>query len=339
MSPPAPLAGSDGDRVLVLNPAAGDGEHAATIYDLAGQYDFEIRETDSAEDVVETAADAAPDASMLAAAGGDGTLTRAVRGIDRADAFDDTTFGVVPAGTGNSFAGNLGITGLEHAFEVLTEGEIRTIDVGTIDDTPFLNSVVAGLTAESSADTASASKERWGVLAYAMTTASTAAAFDGLHLTIDPVDSDPWETEAGIVMIGNGRRFPRPGGSQAHLEDGLLDVAVVEQASTLELAGQSLRHAVSEADGVAEFRTQSVTVEIHGDRDRISVDGEIETAESFSAGVRPGVLELAVGESYDPDPDGYESDPDGDDPEPERDDPEPDGSADADSVPTGLEEQ
>ena len=347
MSPSAAPSGSDGERVLVMNPAAGDGQHAARLYDLAGQYDFEVRETDSAEDVVETAAEAAPDAAILAAAGGDGTLTRVVRGIDRADALESTQFGVVPAGTGNSFAGNVGITGLEHAFEVMAEGEVRQLDVGTIDDTPFLNSVVAGLTAESSADTDSTSKERWGVLAYAMTTASTASSFDGLHLRIEPDDREPWETEAGIVMIGNGRRFPRPGGSQAHLEDGLLDVAVVEKASTLELAGESLRHAIGEADGVAEFRTPAVTVEIEGERNRVSVDGEIEQLDAFTAGVRPGVLELAVGEGYDPEPEGYadaesngfESAPDGFESESDGYESESDGTAEDDSVPTGLEEQ
>lgn len=297
---------SDGDRVVVLNPASGDGQHSATVYDLAGQYDFEVRETASAEDVVETAETAANEASIVAAAGGDGTLTRVVRGIDRADALDTVQFGIVPAGTGNSFAGNLGITGLEQAFEVIDAGERRHVDVGTVDGTPFLNSVVAGLTAESSAETDPASKERWGVVAYAMTTASTATAFEGLHLRIEPVDREPWECEAGIVLIGNGRRFPRPGGSQAHLEDGLLDVAVVEQASALELAGQSLRHTIGEADGVEEFRTPSVTVEIRGNRDRISVDGEIETADAFRAGVRERVLDLAIGEGYEPSPDGYD---------------------------------
>lgn len=318
-APPA----SDRDGVVVLNPAAGDGQHSATVYDLAGQYDFEVRETGSAEDVVETAEAAASGASVVVAAGGDGTLTRVVRGIDRADALEDVRFGIVPAGTGNSFAGNVGITGLQHAFEVIESGERRRIDVGTIDvggdtagdvdGTPFLNSVVAGLTAESSAETDPASKERWGVVAYAMTTASTATNFEGLHLRIEPVDREPWECEAGVVLIGNGRRFPRPGGSQAHVEDGLLDVAVVEQASALQLAGQSLRHAVGEADGVEEFRTPSLTVEIRGDRDRISVDGEIETATEIRAGVRERVLELAVGEGYDPSPEGYDDGADGSD--------------------------
>ncbi|WP_248518254.1 diacylglycerol/lipid kinase family protein [Salinarchaeum laminariae] len=313
MSPDAAPPASDGDRSLVLNPAAGDGQHTAQIYDLAGQYDFTVHETDSAKDIVETAAAVAPDASILAAAGGDGTLTRVVRGIDRADAFDDTTFGVVPAGTGNSFAGNVGVTGLEQAFEVMEHGDRRRVDLGTVgvgdgEQAPFLNSVVAGLTAESSADTDSASKERWGVLAYAMTTVQTASNFDALRVTIERPEQAALECEAQIVLIGNGRRFPRPGGSQANLEDGLLDVSFLEDASALELAGDSLRQAIgNEADRVEEFTTPAVSIEIDGPHSRISVDGEIESAESVAAAVRPKTLWLAVGDGYQAEPDGGQS--------------------------------
>jgi len=295
---------SDGDRIVVHNPTSGDGQHTAAIYDLAGQYDFTVHETESAEDIVEKATAAAPDASILAAAGGDGTLTRVVRGIDRADAFADTQFGVVPGGTGNNFAGNIGITGLEHAFEVMIDGELRHVDVGTIDGTPFLNSVVAGLTAESSAATEADAKERWGVLAYAMTTVRTATEFDALSVTIERPDREPAHYDAQIVMIGNGRRFPRPGGAQAHLEDGKLDVSLITDADAFSVASDSIRHALgSEADHVEEFTTPSVAVEIDGPHERISVDGEIQTVESFSAAVRHRILRLAVGEGYRVDPD------------------------------------
>lgn len=322
MSPDASPPASDGDRVLVMNPASGDGQHTASIYDLAGQYDFTVHETDSAADIVETAERTAPDASILAAAGGDGTLTRVVRGIDRADAFADTTFGIVPAGTGNSFAGNVGVTGLEQAFEVMVSGRRRRVDVGSVgvgdgggdggvgDDggnAPFLNSVVAGLTAESSAETDPDSKERWGVLAYAMTTVRTAADFDALRVTIERPDQEALECDAQLVLIGNGRRFPRPGGSQANLEDGLLDVSLLEDASTLQLAGDSIRHAIGNGgDSVEEFTAPAVSVEIDGPHHRISVDGEIESADALTAAVRPETLWLAVGDGYAVEPDGYD---------------------------------
>lgn len=294
----------DGPRVLVLNPAAGDADHDEQVRSLAEENGFEVRETDAEPDISATTEDAASEADVVAVAGGDGTLTRAVRGFDAADAFDDTLFGIVPAGTGNDFAGNVGIDGLEAAFDVIESGRRRRIDLGTVDDTPFLNSCVAGLTAESSADTDPDSKERWGVLAYVATTLRTASAFEGLHLRVEPSDDDPWDADVTVVLIGNGRCFPRRGHRQANMEDGLLDVTVVEDGAALDVVGKSVGHALGiDNDQVRQFLTPRLTVETEGAPDRVSVDGEITTASTLDVGVRPATLWLAVGDAYDPDPD------------------------------------
>lgn len=294
----------DGSRVLVLNPAAGDAGHVERVRSLATDRGYTVRETDSAEDIVTQAAEAARDASVVAAAGGDGTLTRAVRGIDEADAFEDTLFGIVPAGTGNDFATNVGVEGLEAAFDVIESGDRRRIDLGFVDDVPFLNSCVAGLTAESSADTDPDSKERWGVLAYVATTLRTATAFDGLHLRVEPSDDDPWEADVTVVLIGNGRCFPKRGRRQAHMEDGLLDVTVIENGGALNVASQSIGHALGvDTDAVSQFETPRLSVELTEESGRVSVDGEITTASTLDVGVRPSTLWLAVGDAYEPDPD------------------------------------
>ncbi|WP_226010630.1 diacylglycerol/lipid kinase family protein [Halomicrobium salinisoli] len=302
MVPSAEPSG-DGRRVLVYNPDAGSGDHGDRVRSLAADHGFEVRETDSAEDVVDTAAVAAGEADVVAAGGGDGTLTRVVRGIDRADAFGNVCFAAVPLGTGNNFAGNVGVADVEAAFALVEDGERRRIDVGTVDGMPFLNSVVAGLTAESSAATGSGEKERWGVLAYAMQTARTAREFDGLTLTVEPEGEDPREVTASVVLVGNGRRVPRGGRSQADMEDGRLDVTIFEDVGVLDLVEDSIHEALGDQpEGVEHFTTHRLNVDIDGDHDSVSVDGEILTAEHLSFGVRERVLELPVGESYDPHP-------------------------------------
>jgi YegS/Rv2252/BmrU family lipid kinase len=303
MTPSADSPPGTDRRILVHNPASGDADHDEQIRRLAAERRFEVRETESAEDIVEKAAAAAQEAEVVAAAGGDGTLTRAVRGLDQADAFDDTLFGVVPVGTGNNFAGNVGVNGIEHGFDVIDFGDRRRIDVGLVNDTPFLNSVVAGLTAEASADTAPEAKERWGTLAYAMTTAETLREFDNLHLTIDPDDEERIECDAKIVFVGNARGFPSTGRSQGNVEDGLLDVVVIEDTSTFDLIEESLQRALGdEPEHVSSFQTRRLDIELTDSPDDISVDGEILTESRLSLAVRPETLWLAVGESYEPDP-------------------------------------
>lgn len=292
-------------RILVHNPASGDASHGDQIRRLADERGYEVRETESAEDIVEKAATAAAEADVVAAAGGDGTLTRAVRGLARADAFEDTLFGVVPVGTGNNFAGNVGVTGIEHGFDVIDHGDRRRIDVGLVNETPFLNSVVAGLTAEASADTEPEAKERWGTLAYAMTTAETLREFDNLRLRIEPDDSEPLSCEAKIVFVGNGRGFPRTGRTQGNVEDGLLEVAVIEDTSTLDLIEESLQAALgNDAEHVSRFETRRLEIELSGEPDDISVDGEILTESQLTFDVWERTLWLPVGDAYDPSPQG-----------------------------------
>jgi YegS/Rv2252/BmrU family lipid kinase len=290
-------------RILVHNPASGDANHDERIRRLAEERRYEVRETESAEDIVEKAATAAAEADVVAAAGGDGTLTRAVRGLARADAFGDTLFGVVPVGTGNNFAGNVGVTGIEHGFDVIDRGDRRRIDVGLVNDTPFLNSVVAGLTAEASADTDPEAKERWGTLAYAMTTASTLREFDNLRVRIEPDDDDPISCDAKVVFVGNARGFPSTGRSQGDVEDGLLEVTVIEDTSTLDLIEESVQTALgNDAEHVSRFETRRLEIDLSGEPDDISVDGEILTESHLSFDVRERTLWLPVGEAYDPSP-------------------------------------
>ncbi|PSP94511.1 diacylglycerol kinase [Halobacteriales archaeon QS_4_62_28] len=292
-------------RVLILNPESGSADHGQRVRSLARERGFDVRITESAEDIVETAADAAPTVDVLAAAGGDGTITRAARGIDRADALDDTLFGVVPAGTGNNFAENIGVVNIDEAFEIIASGERRRIDIGIVNDEPFLNSVVTGLTAESSANTDPAAKERWGVLAYVIQTLQTAAEFAGLEMTIRQEDETIRDVTASIVLVGNGRRFPLGGESQADMEDGLLDVTVIKDASVLEHVGESLLSRLGERtnENVERFKTPELEVRIEGKPDSISIDGEILTAPTLALHVREKTLWLPVGDEYEPEPD------------------------------------
>lgn len=297
-----PPPATDG-RILVHNPESGDADHD-DVRRLASERGYDVRETESGDDVVTTAAEAAREASLVAGAGGDGTLTRVVRGLDEADAFDDTLFGVVPAGTGNNFASNVGVTGVEHGFDVIDTGERRRIDVGLVDGTPFLNSCVAGLTAEASAETDSGEKERWGELAYAVETVRTAREFEGIHLTVRPRGEPPVECDAILAFVGNARGFPRAGPAQAAVEDGLLTVAVVEDVSALELFEESIQAAIGdETAHVRHLTAAHLDVELAGTASRVSVDGEIRTASRLGFDVRERTLWLPVGEEYVPTPD------------------------------------
>jgi len=302
-------SGDDERRVLVLNPESGSGDHAPEVHGRANDHGFEVRETAAAGDAVEFARTAAEGgADLVAAAGGDGTLNEVVRGIDRADAIDDVTFAVVPTGTGNNFAGNVGIRGIRHAFEVIESGDRRTIDLGYANGQAFINSCVGGLTADASANTSSELKERLGIVAYVLSTLQTVAEFDGMPLHVETSDeiAETWRGDALIVLIGNCRRPPEGDGrTQANVEDGMLELTIVEEAPTGDLARDALVHRVfgPDAAGTVELRTPSLTVSTRGDEVNYSLDGEMISPADLRVHTERSALRLPVGDAYEPDPD------------------------------------
>lgn len=310
--------GNRGDeRVVVLNPASGSADHADRVRELATEWGFAVRETAEAGDGIDLAREAAESgAAVIAAAGGDGTINEVVRGIHDADAFGDVTLGVVPAGTGNNFAGNVGVTDIEQAFEVIDAGRTRRIDLGyasgstaaePTEERPFVNSCVGGLTAEASGETSSESKERFGVLAYVLTTLEVMRSFDGFELRVEqPGGGTLWEGSAVFVLVGNARRFAPERQRQANVEDGLFDVAIVESMPSAEILEEAAAYRLfgEESDHVTRLQTPSLDVEVEADEPMsFSFDGEIADYDDLFVEVRPRTLELFVGEGYEPNPD------------------------------------
>ena len=299
------------ETVIIYNPGSGSGDHDERVRRRAGVLGYTLEETETAGDAVTLTAEAAKaGCSTVVAGGGDGTVNEVVRGIDQAGAFDDVELGILPLGTGNNFAEQIGIPDLDTAFAVLEDGDRRQIDLGCADERLFVNSCVAGLTAESSSETPSEMKRQLGVLAYVLTTLRTVSDFESLRLTVDIEDAGQemtaWAGEALCVLVGNGRRYPTSGSSQANMEDGLLDVVVIEDVSALDLMSDTVVERLLGRDSasIKRFNAPSLAITINNpDATRFSLDGEIIRERELSLTVRPQTLTVAVGETYNPDPD------------------------------------
>lgn len=299
------------ETVLVYNPKSGSGDHGDVVRKRADLHGYVLERTEEAGDAITLAREAAEaGASLVVAGGGDGTVNEVVRGLDRADALDDVTLGVLPLGTGNNFAKQLDVADLDDAFAALEDGERRRIDLGRANDRPFVNSCVAGLTANASDETSPDMKSRFGVVAYVITTLRSVSNFESLRLTIDTEaggdGTAAWTGEAVCVLIGNGRRFTFEADGQADMEDGRFDIAVIKDASAIDLMEDAVIERVFGRDSthVLRARTQSLTVRTRDPETvRFSLDGEIVQRRELSFDVSPRTLSVAVGEGYEPDPD------------------------------------
>ncbi|MBX0285682.1 diacylglycerol/lipid kinase family protein [Haloarcula salinisoli] len=301
---------SPDETVVILNPESGSGSHGANVRQRANRLGYTVVETDTDGDAVALAATAAErGVETLVAAGGDGTVNEVVRGIRRAGALDSVTVGVVPVGTGNNFAKQIGVTDVATAFDVVESGDRRRIDLGQANGHLFVNSCVAGLTADSSSKTSPAMKQRLGVLAYVVTTLRTVTDFESLRLTV-AIDgheraAPAWTGDALSVLIGNARQFGPNRTGPANVEDGLFDVTVIEDVPVLSLMSDAVVERLLGRDSayITRFRAQSLAIEVHNPSSvRFSLDGEIIQERRLAFETLPRTLSVAVGDGYTPPP-------------------------------------
>jgi YegS/Rv2252/BmrU family lipid kinase len=300
----------DGD--VVLNPVSGTGDHVSRVRECARARDLAVHETSESGHGVDLAHDVAEDgAETVVAAGGDGTVNEVVRGVREAGALDNVTVCVVPCGTGNDFAANVGIEGIDDAFDVIDRNERRWIDLGVANDRPFVNSCIGGITAEASAGTDPDLKDRFGTVAYVIETLRTLSSFDGIRLSVDLFDEEghfpAYSGSAVAVFVGNCRRFAPGGTTQANVEDERFEVTLVHDAGdSISLASTAAVEWLfgRDSDRTSRFSAPTVHLDIQdGDPVDFSLDGEMLTDTHLALHTRPRALRVAVGESYEPVPD------------------------------------
>lgn len=169
-------------------------------------------------------------AELIVVCGGDGTQTSVVPYL----AHSTTVLGVVPAGTGNSFAYGLGLTGdLVQAADAIAYGRIEEIDLGKIDDTYFANFVTVGLASAISADTPHGLKRIVGPLAYGLAGVIPILAHKPFRARFRWAKQRV-NVETHQIIIANGRFYGHtPIVPDASLNDGRLTIFVRETGSLL----------------------------------------------------------------------------------------------------------
>lgn len=224
--------------VIITNPhasRAARGLKFAVARLRQGGLDVDIVATEDAghgEELARAAIDQG--AEIVIAHGGDGTI------MDIAPAMVETgrSFGILPAGTGNRLADNLGIPWEpEAAARVILANHARSIDLGRMtSDSGMRHFAVAagcGFDAEIMHRTSRKTKKTFGVGAYLANGIPVAMNMPRAMLRVE-ADGVVVEREGVSVIIANcgeilpsGRKFAE----QIHVDDGLLDVFVMDAAN------------------------------------------------------------------------------------------------------------
>jgi YegS/Rv2252/BmrU family lipid kinase len=230
---------------IIINPISGTGgradiararaAQAATLLSRAGGDPRNVFITERAGHAREIAEKAVRRGiSTVVAWGGDGTMNE----VGTAVAFTSASMALVPSGSGNGLARELGIPfDPAAALRVALLGAERTIDAGEVDNRLFFNIAGIGLDARVAHRFAANGLRKRGLARYVGLTLRELAGYQPDRLTITTA-ADSSTTPVMLVAIANGRQYGNGAliAPRARLDDGRLDVVTVAARSLVRIS-------------------------------------------------------------------------------------------------------
>jgi YegS/Rv2252/BmrU family lipid kinase len=231
----------------------------------------------------------------IVAAGGDGTIHEVANGL----AGSDATLGLLPMGTMNVFASELGlpVADLGRCWDIIRHDHTRVIDLPAANNEHFVQLAGVGLDAQVVQETSTAFKRSFGPLSYLISAAQIAMRTPP-RLIIE--SDDAVAGEGSFVLVGNGRHYGGrlPFFKQALIDDGRLDVLVFKQIGYLEIIRYMqdvlFSSRISSPD-VEYFQTDYLRVTSDGDVP-VELDGELAGNCPIEFSVGPQKLRVLTGD-------------------------------------------
>lgn len=293
-----------GPMVAIVNPTAGTGRGGFPGRERAEQLAafavgrgamVEVIVTNRVGHARELAhAAALRGASTVIACGGDGTVNEVASAL----AFRDVTLAVIPAGSGNGLARDLGIPlDAKAAFETALSGVDRRIDAGELADRLFFNVAGIGLDAQVAYRFAEL-RGTGGLWRYVRAAVHEVRRYEPQPLTLR-VGDRVWSVRPLILALANTRQYGNGAliAPRAAPDDGALDLVVVGPRSIWSVArGVPALFSGRLGDQPGVTMEQVSSVQIEGPHPlRCHVDGEPHQAgTTVSVRVRPGALRVRV---------------------------------------------
>lgn len=265
--------------LIIFNPNAGSGRSQKYLPLIENhleqhQIDFELLTTSysgHAKALIE-AVDLSQYSGVVAA-GGDGTLFELVNGLMQHEAADRIALGVIPVGTGNAFARELGLlpTDWKKGIDILRQQHIQYIDIGLAKDKTqtmyFINIIGMGFVVNAGKTTTKIKK--LGKSAYTLATLWETIKLKKYPITISMVDGNNQQIEMDDELVFLEVANSRYTGTSfliapdAKIDDGLLDVIILKPISRTKIlrlfptiySGQHINYTEVET-----FQVKSITI-------------------------------------------------------------------------------
>lgn len=227
--------------ILVYNPVSGDASFKFKLDNVIENFQhkgcivipFRITNTQDTSDFVLLTREVAIEGIIVS--GGDGTIHEVINIM--LDYNLDLPLGIIPSGTSNDFAAYLQLEkNIDMCVDVIVRGDIKTFDVGKVNDKYFFNVASAGLMTSVAHSADVMLKNTLGKVAYYFKGLGELPNFRSLKMRIT-ADDHIIETDAFLFLIMNSGTvggFPRlvP---FAEIDDGKLDLLIINKCNLSEL--------------------------------------------------------------------------------------------------------
>jgi diacylglycerol kinase family enzyme len=289
---------------VIVNGSAGQGHDAAAAGRLHALFarhglDADVTVAASGEEMIATARRAQEEGvDAIVAGGGDGTIN-AVASVLVAGGLP---FGVLPLGTLNHFAKDLGIPlDLDEAVRTVAQGRLKAVDVGEVNGRIFLNNSSLGLYPDIVRDREMQQRRlgrsKWVAAAWATLAALRRYPFLAVRVTTEHMEK---VRLTPFVFIGNNE-YSMEGlsiGMRNTLDDGKLSLYIAQRPGRLGLLRFALRALFGRLAQARDFDVllvENMDIETQHTRLRVATDGEVcwmETPLRYRA--RKGALNVIV---------------------------------------------
>jgi diacylglycerol kinase family enzyme len=281
------------------NPHVEDRSRTLSELLLAGGINANVRLARTGSDIdalVRAAVNEHP--PMLIAAGGDGTISTAAAAL----AGTDIPLGVLPFGTLNHFAKDLGIPlELEASVQNIIDRNLTAVDVAEVNGRVFINNSSLGLYPDMVRDRerqqSRLGRGKWHSFLWA--SLSVLRRFPFLVVRIE-VESTKEDFVTPVVFIGNNE-YQMQGfdiGARESLQGGVLSIYIVKKQRRAALARLSLAALLGRLEQARDFEALTATelvIETHRKRVLVSADGEVQPMTSpLHYRIRPRALRVIV---------------------------------------------
>lgn len=277
----------------MTNPDAGTGGDDLLAHVRSRLTDAPVVALEPGLDLAERVGSAVADDRLIVAVGGDGTVNAVAQQVVAARG----TMGVVPAGTLNHFARDLGVAAADDAIEALVHAETTRVDVGRAGDRLFVNNLGIGLYPEvvRRRERQEEALGKWPALV--ASAVQVFFDFDPLEGVVE-ADGDRRALEAAAVFVGNNMFSTDPGriGTRERLDEGVFDLRIVRTSRSMRARSNQAWHAITRRPRrVVRTTAHGVRVELRDGARPIALDGEeIGDHEVIDIAMEPGALRVVV---------------------------------------------